>query len=81
VFALCYGIGALLDMVWPRSPDQPWYSNYGMIVSVVSICVIGFAIMLARGAHRQGNAPSGDAWLITRRASLTSDAMAQHLRG
>ncbi len=81
VFALCYGMGALLDMVWPRSPDQPWYSNFGMIVSVAAVCVIGLAIMLARGAHRQGDAPSGDAWLITRGAKSGTPALAQQLRG
>ena len=25
IVALAYGIGAIIDMAWPRTPDQPWY--------------------------------------------------------
>jgi amino acid transporter len=37
--ALFYGVTAILNMVYPRSPSEPWFINYGMIVS--SFVVIG----------------------------------------
>jgi amino acid transporter len=37
--ALFYGITAIINMVYPRSPLEPWFINYGMIFS--SFIVIG----------------------------------------
>lgn len=37
--AFFYGLTAILNMVYPRSPSEPWFINYGMIVS--SLVVIG----------------------------------------
>ena len=62
--ALVYGIGALLDMIWPRSPDQPWYVNYGMIVTLVGVVATGLFYMAFRRTHDRGEAPAGDAWLL-----------------
>ncbi len=66
IVALLYGMTALLDMVWPRSPDQPWFVNYGMIFSVGLIGLIGLAYMVLRRTHDRGDAPAGDAWLLNR---------------
>jgi amino acid transporter len=30
IAALAYGIGAIVNMSWPRSPNDPWFSNYGV---------------------------------------------------
>jgi len=35
--ALAYGILAIINMVWPRTPQDPWYRNYGMIVGTVAV--------------------------------------------
>jgi len=32
LLALAYGIGAIVNILWPRSPNDPWYSNYSMLV-------------------------------------------------
>ncbi len=64
IVALVYGVTALLDMVWPRSPDQPWYVNYGMMFTVGLIGVIGLGYMALRRTHDRGAAPAADAWLL-----------------
>jgi amino acid transporter len=65
--ALIYGVGALLDMIWPRAPDQPWYVNDGMIVAVGVICAAGGGIMLGLRSHDRGDAPAADAWRLAPR--------------
>ncbi len=49
VLALLYGVSAIINMVWPRSPNDPWYSNYGMIVTAAGIIVLGLIYMVAGG--------------------------------
>mgnify|MGYP000899311668 FL=1 len=61
VAALVYGIAAIINIAWPRTPDAPWYDNY--IVLVMSALVIGAGLLymvLAR-SHVNGDAPHGDA--------------------
>jgi amino acid transporter len=64
VLALVYGVSALLDMVWPRSPDQPWFVNYGMIFTVCLVAGLGLFYMALRRTHDRGEAPAADAWLL-----------------
>jgi amino acid transporter len=64
IAALIYGIGALLDMIWPRTPDQPWYVNDGMIVTIIGVCGLGGAIMAIFRSHDRGDAPAADAWTL-----------------
>ncbi len=33
VLALAYGVGAIVNILWPRSPNDPWYVDYGMLVT------------------------------------------------
>jgi amino acid transporter len=70
IIALIYGLGALTDIVWPRTPDQPWYLNYGMLVTIVCIGAAGLLYMVIARSHDRGDAPAADAWEITRRARL-----------
>jgi amino acid transporter len=67
IVALVYGVGALLNIVWPRTPDQPWYLDYGMLVTIGAIFATGFVYMAIGRAYDRGNAPAGDAWLLARR--------------
>jgi len=62
--ALVYGVGALADMIWPRSPDQPWYVNDGMIVTIIGVCGLGGTIMAVFRSHDRGDAPAADAWTL-----------------
>jgi len=64
ILALLYGISAIIDMVWPRSPNDPWYSNYGMIVTAAGIIVLGLIYMVTGRPYDHGNAPAGDAHLL-----------------
>jgi amino acid transporter len=70
--ALVYGLGALTDIVWPRTPDQPWYLNYGMLVTIICIGGAGLLYMVFARSHDRGDAPAADAWDITSRAQLRS---------
>lgn len=66
IAALVYGVGALLDIIWPRSPDQPWFVNFAMLVTIAGIFVTGFLYMAVGKTHDRGESPSADAWLLTR---------------
>jgi amino acid transporter len=66
VLALLYGLSAIVNMVWPRSPNDPWYSNYGMIVTAAGVIALGLLYMVAGRPYDHGNAPAGDAHLLNR---------------
>jgi amino acid transporter len=66
IIALAYGLSAIVDMVWPRAPQDPWYSNYGMIVTAVGVVVLGTIYMVAAKPYDHGKAPAGDAHLLHR---------------
>jgi len=61
VLALLYGIGAIINMTWPRSPVDPWYINYGIILTTVGVLVLGALYMILAKPYAHGNAPAGDA--------------------
>jgi len=61
VVALAYGLGAILDMAWPRTPNAPWYLNYAMSVTWLAIIGLGALYMLAGRPYDRGDAPAGDA--------------------
>ena len=64
VLALAYGVAAIVDMAWPRSPHDPWYSNYAMIVTTAGVLVLGLIYMVAGRPYDRGSAPAGDAHLL-----------------
>jgi amino acid transporter len=66
VVALGYGVFAIIDMVWPRNPQDPWYSNYGMIVTTAGVIALGALYMVAAKPYDRGQAPAGDAPLLHR---------------
>jgi amino acid transporter len=66
IIALAYGLSAIVDMVWPRSPQDPWYSNYGMIVTAAGVLVLGAIYMIVAKPYAHGNAPAADAHLLRR---------------
>jgi amino acid transporter len=61
IAALAYGVSAIVDMVWPRSPSEPWYLNYGMIFMSIIVIVCGIAYMVIAKPYVHGDAPAGDA--------------------
>jgi amino acid transporter len=66
IIALAYGISAIIDMTWPRSPKDPWYSNYAMIVTAAAVVILGIAYMLLAKPYARGHAAAGDAHLLGR---------------
>ncbi len=61
VAALIYGLSAIVNMSWPRSPADPWFNNYGVIVTSVGVIVLGIIYMVALRPYDRGQAPAGDA--------------------
>jgi amino acid transporter len=53
--AMIYGMGAIVNMVWPRSPGDPWYSNYGMLFTsaiVLATGILHVAVALPFGREK-----------------------------
>lgn len=67
IAALIYGVAAITNMVWPRTPDAPWYMNYSMILTTVIVLGAGLLYMLLARPYDKGTAPAGDAHRISRR--------------
>ncbi len=61
IIAFAYGVSAIFDMMWPRNPHDPWYSNYGMIVTALGVVALGTIYMLMAKPYEHGKAPAGDA--------------------
>jgi len=59
--AFLYGVGAIVNMAWPRSPQDPWYGNYGMILTSAAVLAVGALYMLVARPYDRGHAPAGDA--------------------
>jgi amino acid transporter len=64
LIALAYGVSAIVNILWPRSPSDPWYSNYSMLVTTVGVVVLGAFYMVAAKPYEHGNAPAGDAYRL-----------------
>ncbi|MET8427658.1 APC family permease [Nocardia sp. NPDC004860] len=61
IAALVYGLAAIVNIGWPRTPEASWYDNF--IVVLLSVGVIGSGLLymgIAR-SHNNGTAPYGDA--------------------
>jgi hypothetical protein len=65
LIALLFGAGAIVDMAWPRSPQDPWYSNYAMIVTTAAVLALGALYMVVLRPYDRGHAPAGDAHRLT----------------
>jgi amino acid transporter len=61
VIALAYGVGAIVNLSWPRTPGATWYNNYIVIVSALVVAAVGLAYMILLRPHEKGDAPAGDA--------------------
>jgi len=59
--ALAYGLGAIINMSWPRSPTDPWFTNYAVIATSIGIIALGLLYMLVGRPYDHGTAPAGDA--------------------
>lgn len=62
--ALLFGVGAIINMVWPRNPQDPWFINYGMLLSSAIVIGSGLLYMWLARPYDKGNAPAGDAHIL-----------------
>ncbi|WP_324789312.1 APC family permease [Streptomyces sp. H51] len=61
VAALVYGIAAMVNMAWPRTPDAPWYDNWIVALSGVVVIGVGLVYMAVHPLHDRSTAPYDDA--------------------
>ncbi|MGE2730738.1 APC family permease [Mycolicibacterium vaccae] len=61
IAALLWGIAAIINMIWPRTPDVPWIDNNIVSVMLVAVIAIGTVYMLVSGRAEASDAPYGDA--------------------
>jgi amino acid transporter len=61
VLAFAYGVGAIVNILWPRSPNDPWYVDYGMLATTLGVVLIGACYMVIARPYERGHAPAGDA--------------------
>lgn len=47
IAAMIYGIGAVVNMLWPRAPQDPWFVNYGMIFTTLVVVATGALYMVS----------------------------------
>ncbi|MEH7110283.1 APC family permease [Bacillus sp. JJ1764] len=59
--ALIYGIIAIVNMCWPRTPDAPWYDNYIVLLSGVVVIVVGLIYMMIHRSYGHSDMPYDDA--------------------
>jgi amino acid transporter len=62
IAALCYGVFAIINMSWPRTPDAPWYVNYGIVLVGAIVILAGLVYMALFRPYEKGTAPASDAW-------------------
>ncbi|MHC9293286.1 APC family permease [Mycobacterium sp. LTG2003] len=61
IAALAYGVIAMINMAWPRTPDAPWYDNWIVALSAVVVVGIGLVYMTIHPLHDRSTAPFSDA--------------------
>lgn len=61
VIALCYGVLAIINIAWPRTPGSPWYDNYIVILSLSVVLCIGGCYMLFQRPYLNSKASYADA--------------------
>jgi amino acid transporter len=67
VAALTYGVLALINIVWPRTPDVPWYDNYIVLLGIAVVVGTGLVYMLLGRPEQRSDAPEADAIEIAER--------------
>jgi len=61
IAALVYGVIAMINLAWPRTPDAAWYDNWIVLLSVVIVVGLGAIYMVIHPAADHSDAPYDDA--------------------
>jgi amino acid transporter len=59
--ALCYGVGAVVNMLWPRAPKEAWTVNYAMLFTTAVVVVAGLVYLVLGRPHRAAPPGAGGA--------------------
>ncbi|MCE1177790.1 MAG: amino acid permease [Micrococcales bacterium] len=57
IIALAYGVIAMINMCWPRTPDVPWYDNWIVLLSGLAVVALGLVYMLVHPSYGHSDAP------------------------
>lgn len=61
IIALVYGVIAMVNMAWPRTPDVPWYDNWIVALSGVVVVAVGLIYMAVHPLHDRSTGAYDDA--------------------
>ncbi len=61
IAALTWGVLGITNMVWPRTPDSPWFVNYLVLLSAVIVVGVGLIYLFANKPYTHSDAPAADA--------------------
>ena len=61
IAALAYGVIAMINMAWPRTPDVAWYDNWIVPLSGLVVVGIGLIYMAVHPTYGRSEAPYDDA--------------------
>ncbi|MFG2542881.1 APC family permease [Streptomyces sp. NPDC048594] len=59
VGALAYGLFAIINISWPRTPDVPWYDNWIVLLSGGIVLAVGLLYMFTTHHYGRSDAPAG----------------------
>jgi len=71
VAALTYGVLAMINMAWPRTPDAPWYDNWLVALSAAVGVGVGAIYLVLAKPYLRSDATAGDAVPVARTSSGT----------
>lgn len=61
VGALVYGVLAMLNIAWPRTPDAAWYDNWIVALGTAIVLALGLLYLTIARPHERSDAVAGDA--------------------
>jgi amino acid transporter len=61
IAALVWGVLGMVNMAWPRTPEDGWFANHVVLISAVTVVVVGLVYMAWKKPHLKGDAPAADA--------------------
>lgn len=61
IAALAWGVLGMVNMAWPRTPEDGWFANHVVLISAVTVVAIGLVYMAWKKPHLKGDAPAADA--------------------
>jgi hypothetical protein len=73
VGALVYGVAAMVNIGWPRTPNALWYDNWIVVLSSFAVIAVGFLYMWIARPHLRSAAIYGDA--IPSRGAVVTGAV------